>query len=160
VRITSFISIACILFLGCDRGLAPPAPALTKPVISGKIHFTGSKPPCDSVKTLAVVISQNPAPFSVTDIITRFGTTIFGYIIEPCAFKDTSYSFSLAPGTYNYLGVAQQYDTSLLNDWRIVGFAHDEQDSARSFTLHYGDVVDSIDIRIRFDSSSRQPFIK
>lgn len=160
MRITSFISIACILFLGCDRGLAPPPPALTKPVLSGTIHFSGTKPPCDSVKTLAVVISQNPAPFSVSDIINLYGVSIFVNIIQPCAFKDTSYSFTLAPGTYKYLGVAQQYDTSLFNDWRIIGFAHDDQDSAQSFTLNYGDVVDSVDIRIRFDSTSRQPFIK
>jgi hypothetical protein len=160
MRITAFISIACILFLGCDRGLAPPPPALTKPVISGTIRFAGAKPPCDSVRTLAVVISQNPAPFSVSDIITQFGIKIFGYIIEPCSFKDTTYSFTLAPGTYSYLGVAQRYDTSLYNDWRIIGFAHDEQDSAQNFTLKYGDNIKGVDIRVRFDSSSRQPFIK
>jgi hypothetical protein len=159
VRITSFISIACILMLAsCDRGLAPSPPALTKPVLSGTVHFIGTMPPCDSVKTLAVVVSAKAAPFSVSDIISLYGVSIFVNTIAPCSFRDTNYSFSLEPGVYKYIGVAQQYGDSLLADWRIVGFAHTEEDSAQSFTLDYGQVTTSVDIRVRFDSTSRQPF--
>lgn len=145
-----------IALLGCDKGLTPPLQAL-RTSLSGKIHFAGQKPVCDSVQVLAVVLSKDPAPFSVNDILLKFNVSIFVQVLESCAFRDTSFSFDLKPDTYHYLGVVQKYDTAFTS-WRVVGFAHDELDSAASFTLDSGTNIRNVDIRVRFDSSSRQPF--
>ena len=148
-----------LLANGCDKGLAPPPPQEVTS-LSGSVHFTGEFPPCDSVRILAVVLSRRAAPFSVGDIIAEYNKTIFIAQLAPCSFKDTSFSFTLKPGLYNYLGVAQNYGDSLLKDWRIVGFAHDALDSAIHFDLKTGDHPSNIILRVRFDSLSRQPFIK
>ena len=145
-----------IALIGCDKGLTPP-PQAQRTSLSGKIHFAGQKPDCDSVQTLAVVLSKDPAPFSINDILLKFNISIFVQVLEPCAFRDTSFTFDLKPDTYHYLGVVQKYDTAFTS-WRVIGFAHDVLDSATSFTLDSGTNITNADIRVRFDSSSRQPF--
>lgn len=148
-----------LLLVACDRGLAP-LPASTITSISGRIHFVGSFPPCDSVKALAVVLSAQPAPFSVSDILNNYNVSIFAVPLAPCSFADTSFVFEVAPNTYRYLGVAQLFGDSVNKDWRIVGFAHTEQDSAEIFSLSEGESVTGVELRIRFDSLPRQPFIQ
>ncbi len=145
--------------VGCDRGLAPPEPtSITS--LSGQVHFEGVLPPCDSVKALAVVVSQAGAPFSVQDIINNINKTIFAVTLDACSFTDTSFSFVLPPNTYRYLGVAQLYGDSITHDWRIVGFAHTANDSAISYTLTPGKQVSGIVLNVRFDSLPWQPFIQ
>ncbi len=145
--------------LGCDKGLSPPEPSRYA-ILGGHIRFDGVKPPCDSVKALAVVISEQGAPFSVSDIINNINKTIFAVPLAPCSFTDTSFAFTLKPATYHYLGVAQLYGDSINRDWRIVGFAHSAEDSASQFILLPGMTDTSITLHVRFDTLIRQPFIE
>jgi hypothetical protein len=150
--------LVCSL-LSCDKGLEPPPPA---PTISGTIYYSGAKPPCDSVRLLAVVLIETAPPYVPEDLINGLlNNTVLPFLLEPCTFRDTTYMFTVVPNKrYNYLGVAQNYDTNLYNDWRVVGFSHFENDSARSFELLPGESVSAVDIRVRFDSLPRQPFVK
>jgi hypothetical protein len=145
--------------LSCDEGLEPPPPS---PSISGTIHFVGSKPPCDSVRILTVVLIEAKPPYVPEDLINGFlNNSILPFILAQCSFRDTTYKFTVVPGKrYNYLGVAQNYDTNLYNDWRVVGFSHLANDSARTFELLPGETVTGVDIRVRFDSLTRQPFVQ
>jgi hypothetical protein len=149
-------SILSFFLLSCDKGLAPLPPEQIAE-ISGNVHFIGI--PSDSVKALAVVLVLPPAPYATSTIINGINTTVFPYVLSSKTFHDTSYSFIVTPNTYHYLGVAQNFG-DLFKDWRVVGFVHDEKDSAISFTLKPGEHRDSVDIIVHFDSIPRQPFIK
>ncbi len=142
----------------CDKGLAPiPTSQLSS--ISGSIHFTGL--PKDSVKILALVLVQPPAPFTAASLIAGFNTTVLPFVLSTISFSDTTYTITVKPdSTYHYLGVAQNYGYNLLSDWRVVAFAHDDLDSAQSFTLKAGEQRIGVDLTVRFDSLPRQPFIK
>lgn len=160
-RLFIFSIISAFLFaaLSCDRGLEPPSPD-TKATISGRVHFSGRFPPCDSSRILAVVLVETPPPYTPAQIVTGLYTTVIPYVLDACTFHDTTYTFTLPPKKYHYLGVAQNYDTNLSTDWRVVGFIHTANDSARIFDLKGGEVYSDIDIFVRFDSLVRQPFIK
>jgi hypothetical protein len=153
------VAAALLTVASCDRGLAPPEPSKFS-TLSGQVHFAGVMPPCDSVKALAVVLSQQAAPFSVTDIINNFNKTIFAVSLTPCSFQDTSFVFTLTPGTYRYLGVAQLYGDSINHDWRIVAFAHTPEDSAIVYNMNPGSTDNSTVLTVRFDTLIRQPFIQ
>jgi hypothetical protein len=150
-------SILSFFLLSCDKGLAPLPPEQLAE-ISGHVHFIGV--PTDSVKILAVVLVQPIPPYATSTIISGINTIVFPYALSPSTFKDTTYSFTVKPDTtYHYLGVAQNFG-DLFKDWRVVGFIHDDKDSAISFTLKPGEHRDSVDIIVHFDSIPRQPFIK
>src|SRR5436309_9755560 len=128
----SVFLLLCALLLSCDKGLSPPG--LT---ISGKVHFTNLPAPTDSVKLLAVVLVEQPAPFTASMLVAGLNTTVLPFLLSTTSFRDTNYLIPVKQDvTYHYLGVAQYYGSSLLTDWRVVGFAHDARDSALSFTLH------------------------
>ena len=154
------LSLLLFLFFGqsCDKGLAP-IPASQISTISGSIHFTGL--PKDSVNILAVVLVQATAPFTAASLIAGFNTTVLPFSLSTTTFSDTTYKITVkSDSTYHYLGVAQNYGSNLLTDWRVVAFAHDSKDSAQSFTLKSGEQRTGVDLTIRFDTVLRQPFIK
>ena len=145
--------------LCCDRGLAPPPPD-TKSMISGKVYFSGRFPPCDSSRILAIVLVEAPPPYTPIQLVQGIGNaTVIPFILDSCAFRDTTFSFTLSPKIYRYLGVAQHYGSDIAKDWRVVGFVHTPDDSARVFDLKGGDVYTHMDMYVRFDSLVRQPFI-
>jgi hypothetical protein len=143
---------------GCDEGLQPP-PIDSISYLSGTIHFAGTYPPCDSVKLLAVVLAQPPAPFQATQLLAGLNTIFYAVTLESCTFRDTSFTFTVKPGTYHYLGVAQNYGSDLTKDWRVVGFAHTELDSPMTYFLEPGKRANAGVVQVRFDSLPRQPFI-
>ncbi|HYM21150.1 MAG TPA: hypothetical protein VEW28_09125 [Candidatus Kapabacteria bacterium] len=150
------------VFGGCDRGLTPPSPDSTT-AISGTVHFEGKLPQCDSIVVLAVVLSEDPAPFSVANVFANYGKTIVVDQLVACPIRDTSFLITPpSPGIYHYLGVIEKFGRpdSLTLDWQILGFAHTLFDSAQSFTLLAGDHIDTINLVARFDSLPRQPFVK
>ena len=127
--------------------------------ISGKVHFVNS--PTDSVNIFAVVVVQPTAPFSAATLIAGYGIYVLPFTLSNNSFRDTNYSINVKPdSTYHYLGIAQNYGYNLLADWRVVAFAHDDKDSAQSFTLKPGEQRTGVDLTVRVDSLPRQPFIK
>lgn len=117
--------------------------------------------PTDSVRVFAVVAVQPRSPFTASTLIAGLNTYVLPFVLSNTSFRDTIYSILVKPdSTYHYLGVAQNYGYRLLTDWRVVAFAHDEKDSAVSFTLKSGERRTGVDLTVRFDSLPRQPFIK
>jgi hypothetical protein len=148
------ILIFCFFSLSCDQGLAPPGISS----ISGRITFLSK--PTDSVKILALVLVQAPAPYTALQLIQGFNTTVLPFSLSTTSFRDTSYTIFVKPDSlYHYLGIAQNYGSNLLTDWRVVAFVHDENDSAVTFLLKQGEQKEGVDLRVRFDSLPRQPFI-
>ncbi len=139
----------------CDKGLAPPPPP---PTISGNIYFKGT--PKDSVQTLLVVLVEAKPPFLASYLLAG---AVDGSILAASlsmTFHDTAYSIVVKPDTtYNYLAVAQKYGYDVTKDWHAVAFAHDEKDSALTFTLKPGEQKTGVDLIVNFDSLPRQPFI-
>lgn len=153
------IILLCALFVSaCDNGLAPPPPDL-RATITGRISYIGRFPSCDSVISLAVVLARPPAPYTDSQLINGLNTEFYPISLDKCTFRDTTFRFTIDPGTYHYLGVAHNYK-DLFKDWQVVGFVHDENDSAKSFILKAGDEISGVNIRVRFDSLPRQPFIQ
>ncbi|MDP4221334.1 MAG: hypothetical protein Q8916_02960 [Bacteroidota bacterium] len=140
--------------LSCDKGLAPPG--VTS--ISGTVHFIGT--PKDSVKILAIVLVQPPPLYTDSILINGLNTTVLPFLLSPDPLRDTSFTIGVKPDTvYHYLGIAQNYG-NLFTDWKVIAFAHDEKDSALTFTLRSGERRSGVDLVVRFDSLPRQPFIK
>ncbi len=152
------VLVLSILFLSCDKGLEPPPPS-SLATISGTITYVGTFPPCDSVVLLAVVLATPPEPYTELQLFVGLNTEFFYSELDKCTFRDTTFSFTVKAGRYNYLGVAHNYDNPL-KDWQVVGFAHTASDSARVFDLKGGDNITGVNIRVRFDSLPRQPFIQ
>jgi hypothetical protein len=159
--VAAIILFTVFIILGCDRGLTPPPPDTTI-TLGGVVHFEGKLPVCDSILYLDVVLSEDPPPFSIASVFANYGKTIWVLPLNTCPLRDTSFSFSLKPGTYRYLGIIEKYGMpdSLTLDWQIIGFAHTPNDSALAYSLIPGSHVDSIILRARFDSIPRQPFVK
>lgn len=114
------------------------------------------------MRLMALALSSEPPPFAADQLIKNLlnGRLLpvissFGYGI-----KDTSFYYELDTGTYYYLGVAQQFGPDPNKDWQVVGFAHDENDSARTFHIGPHDRYTDLIIDVRFDSLPKQPFIK
>ena len=143
-------------FCACDKGLAPPPLA---PTISGSIHFIGT--PKDSVQYLLVALIQPPPPYLASSLlIGAFNGTIKADQLSTTSFHDTTYSVTAGPDTtYHYLTVAQKYGYIITKDWHSVGFAHDANDSALTFTLKPGEQRTGVNLIVNFDSLPRQPFI-
>ena len=151
------IFILAFVFNSCNDGLAPPP---KNPTLSGTVHFAKHWPPADSVNILAVVLVQPNPPFADSTLISGLNTTVLPFTLNYLS-SDTTYQFSVKPGTYGYLGVAQNYNKlDLFHAWNVVAFAHNAQDSTRSFVLMPGDAITGVDLYVNFDSLPRQPFIK
>lgn len=154
-----FVVGLCIV-ASCDKGLAPP-PAAVVTSISGRVSFSGTWPRRDSVRALELVLVQPSAPFADSTLIQGLNTTVIPLVALNYNSSDTAYRYiGIKPDTYHYLGVAQLFDTNVFRDWRVVGFAHDANDSARAFVLHAGDAITGADVHVNWDSLPRQPFLK
>ncbi|HET6512450.1 MAG TPA: hypothetical protein VFH43_09685 [Candidatus Kapabacteria bacterium] len=151
--------LLCLLFVaGCDKGLSPPP---ERPSISGTVRFLSPWPHQDSIRIMALALVQPPPPYTGTQILSGFGKTVLPVIGEFIyGTTDTSFYIELDTGTYSYLGVAQQFGPDFANDWRVLGFVHDELDSALTFHIDENTQVTGINIDVRFDSLPRQPFVR
>lgn len=110
---------------------------------------------------MALALVMPPPPYTGTQIISGFGQSVLPVISEfSYGTTDTTFSYEVDTGTYNYLGVAQQFGPNFATDWRVLGFAHDEQDSATVFRITEGMTIKDIIIDVRFDSLPRQPFVR
>ena len=159
--ITIILFAICLFVLvqtGCDHGLAPVA---APPYgISGTIHFT-NWPPADSIKDLRVVIFKSYPPQNiVTDVLN--GKARYTDELLPYAASSINYTLTLpplAPGTYEYLVVAQRYGTDVFNDWRVVGeygFPADSLHPASIF-IPGNEILHNINMNVDFQHLPPQP---
>jgi hypothetical protein len=155
------VCLLALLTSACDKGLSPPPP---KPSISGTVHFRSAWPHKDSLadRLMVLALSTVPPPYTAPQLIQGvFNGSVFA-VMQNFSYGtvDTNFHFELDTGTYYYLGVAQQFGPDFNKDWRVLGFAHDEQDSAIVFRIKENDHVENIHIDVRFDSLPRQPFVQ
>lgn len=147
--------LCLFILLGCDKGLSPPP---QKPSISGQVRFLSPWPHKDSVGLLALALVSVPPPYTGAQLLGGLGKTVLPVISEfGYGLTDTAFYYEMDPGTYYYLGVARHVGADPLGGWSVVGFAHDEEDSAIIFDLSMGERAENILIDVRFDSLPRQP---
>jgi hypothetical protein len=158
-RVVFVLFLLCMMN-SCDGGLEPP-PANQLATLSGVVHFSKPWPPKDSVNIIALVLVQDPPPFTVASLLAGYGKTVLPITLNYLS-SDTAFSYTVAPAIYHYLGVAQNYNgalTAIDTAWKVVGFSHDALDSARSFNLVGGTNISGVDVYVNFDTLPRQPFV-
>ena len=148
----------------CDHGLAPPGETgPSKPTgISGIIYYQ-NWPPQDSVLNLKLVVFNDYPPGDIVTEVLNGNAKAYPEDLAdrlPYGVDTTHYQMELAPRTYAYVVVAQQYGGNLYADWRAVGqYDATPQDSLpTSVTVIKDSVISGINIYVNFDSLPPQPF--
>ena len=153
--------------ISCDKGIAPLPETNTDLVgFDGKVTFYGSWP-AGIQQTYIVVFKQ--ALQSSSD----FFPPNLSYVVGPIPYGATEYSynsidnngvssFTLSPGNYNYVVVAQSTKSTLsLNrsDWTVVGIYYLPGDTTNPGTLliKSGEITHNINITCNFDNPPPQP---
>jgi hypothetical protein len=111
---------------------------------------------------MVLALSTEPPPYTAPQLIQGvFNGNVFA-VLKGFNYGtiDTNFYLELDTGTYYYLGVAQQFGPDFNKDWRVLGFAHDELDSAIVYKIGENDHINKIHIDVRFDSLPRQPFVQ
>ncbi len=160
-----YISCAVFIFFSaCDHGLAPRED--TGPVkptgISGTIYYQ-NWPPQDSVLNLKLVVFKDYPPEDIlTEVINGNAKTYPEDLTEslPYGVDTTHYKIELAPGTYAYVVVAQQYGADIFNDWQAAGqYDLSPQDTLPTpVTVIADSMISNINVFVDFDSLPSQPF--
>jgi len=158
------LSFLCLFLVpGCDQGLAPESASntVTRPHgISGMIHFR-NWPPQDSVVDLRLVsFKGQPSQNLVSDVLN--GKAKYTATLLPYGADSISYTLllaPLAPGTFAYTAVAQQYGPNLYTDWRAVGVYHAPNDTTRPGAIFVppDSVVRGINITVDFQHPPPTP---
>lgn len=168
-----FASISVIVLFvlaACDGGLEPPDPSagLQTAYLKGTIRFVGgseawpspaANPEQDSVYEVRLVAFKVFPPEDiiyeilsgnayVTDALDRFVDTInFSIEIEE------------VPQELQYIAVAQQFDSSLFSDWRVIGVFTESGDKTDHTKLNVDEKkIYNLDIEVDWDDLPPQPF--
>jgi len=169
ILIALIITVLILFIGGCDKGIEPEPPSTTPPGVtgfSGTVTFAGNWP--DSVKlTLLVVFKQqlvNPADFGLPNLSFVVGpiplnSTVFNYSSDVNSYSSF---FTLAPGQYNYVVVAQSKKESISldrKDWFIVGVYSigNNQSQPATMTIEDGRMTTGVDIKVDFSNLPPQP---
>jgi len=160
----SIFILVLLILIGCDHGLEPAEPKDKITGISGTVYFQ-NWPSVDSLKHLRIVAFISFPPQDIfTELISE---TAFAYP----AISDTGnlpyfvdsvyYQFELAAGEYQYIAVAQHYETLLFSGWRAVGqYDTDATPEPTAVTVFEDSLLENIDINVDFKNLPIQPFKK
>lgn len=154
---------------GCNKGIEPEPqkpPSNEKLGFSGKVTFTGNWPV--GIKRTHIVVFKNEIKTS-----DDFFPPNLAFVIDsiPSGRKDFTYNsvdnnfisvFSLAPGDYKYIVVAQSKTPAISlerKDWFIVGIYYKNNDLTKPgiMTLQDGKMTTGIDIAVDFNNPPPQP---
>ena len=160
--------ILAVTFIGsCDKGIEPLPPAPSGPTgFSGKVTFTGNWP--QDIKRTHVVVFKEPIlssgdffPPNLSFVIDSIpnGTKEFVYNSIDNNFIST---FTLAPGSYKYIVVAQSKTPTLSlsrKDWFVVGVytTDGKQADPGTMFISQGYITTGIDINVDFNNPPPQP---
>ena len=131
---------------GCDHGLEPPdAPPLG--AIRGTITYTAPSawPPSDSLVDLRF-FALPFVPRDTLDLFRDINLLVFSETLDFYATRDSFFVSDVAPRTYVYSGVAQQFSGDLL-DWRPVGLY---AENGGIFLVRPGEISE-LDITVDFN---------
>ena len=155
--------VILFLFFSCNHGLTPVEENpgdLTG--ISGTIFYS-SWSAADSIYNLRLVVFKNYPPANIlTEVLTGQAIVYPALDQEGLSHPVTSteYQLELAPGSYAYVVVAQQFGPNVQRDWRAVGqFDTTVSDSLpTAITIGEGELLKNIDINVDFTKLLPQPF--
>ncbi len=167
IFIAAIVTVLLSFLGGCDKGIEPLPPVSPGPTgFSGKVTFTGNWP--TDIKRTHVVVFRNPILSS-----GDFFPPNLSFVIDsiPNGTKEFTYnsinnnfisSFTLAPGSYKYIVVAQSKTPTLsLNrkDWFVVGVYTTSGDQSKpgTMTIQQGYMTTGIDINVDFSNPPPQP---
>jgi hypothetical protein len=149
-----------VIALSCDHGLAP-LPSV-QPGFGGVVSFEKSTWPADSLANLWIFASQ----VYPLDSAKVFGgllsnpATIFVYSL-PFYVDSVSYSFSLPPATYKYVGVIQHLTNDFnIRSLRVVGLYGTNDVPPVPIPIEVSDRAfpTNINMRVNFRKLPPQPF--
>jgi hypothetical protein len=147
--------ILSLLLVSCENGLSPES----TPVSTGKsygirgvIHFL-HWPPQDSVVDLRLAILQDTTIKNLLNDVLQGKARYTDKI--PYGIDSEQYTLALqplAPGTFPFVGVAQQYGPDVQKDWKVVGLYYANHDSSTpgSVVVPPDSVVPGINITVDF----------
>ncbi len=154
------------LIAGCDKGIEPEPIKTGVTGFSGKVTFIGNWPA--DIKRTHVVLFKN----AITTSADFFPPNL-SFVIDSIPYRTTSFTynsvdnnfiplFTLAPGDYKYLVVAQsKTDVLSLNrkDWFIVGIYNvgNDQSKPKTLTILDREMTTGVDIIVDFNNPPPQP---
>lgn len=155
-----------ILTSRCDKGIEPNPIHVSKPGFEGTVTFTGNWP--DSVKLTLLVVFKNrlvtDQDFFPPNLSFAIGPIPNGTADYPYNSDDNSYStlFTLAPGQYNYVVVAQSTKEEISldrKDWFIVGVycVNGDQSQPKTLIIEDGKRTQNVNINVDFNNPPPQP---
>ena len=159
--ILTFVLVIILVHLKCDHGLSP-SDATIITGISGVITYEDNWPPPDSLIQLRLVAFKKFPPQNViVEVLT--GDAIVYPPIDSSSLNFyvniQEYLMKLPQDTFEYIVVAQQFGSDILNDWRAVGQYDTDSDSLpTTIILKENDLFQNINIHVDFDNLPIQPF--
>jgi len=161
-----YVLILFGLINGCNKGIEPEPIKTGVTGFSGKVTFIGNWPA--GIKRTHVVLFKNPINTSAD-----FFPPNLSFVIDSIPYRTTSFTynsidnnfislFTLAPGNYKYLVVAQS-KTDVLSldrkDWFIVGLYNigNDQSKPKTLTILDRELATDIDIIVDFNNPPPQP---
>ncbi|MCX6169796.1 MAG: hypothetical protein NTX65_10675 [Ignavibacteriales bacterium] len=163
----AIVTLALFSFIaGCDKGIEPEPLKSGVTGFSGKVTFVGNWPA--DIKRTHVVLFKN-----VINTSADFFPPNLAFVIDSIPYRSTSFTynsvdnnfiplFTLAPGDYNYLVVAQS-KTAVLSldrkDWLIVGIYNigNDPNKPRTLTILDREITSGVDIIVDFNNPPPQP---
>jgi hypothetical protein len=159
--ILTFIFTIIFLTIECNHGLSPSDAAIITG-ISGIITYEDNWPPADSLLELRLVAFKKFPPQNViVEVLT--GEAIVYPPIDSSSLNLNvniqQYLMELPPDTFEYIVVAQQFGSDILNDWRAVGQYDTDSDSLpTAIIVEENDLFQNINIHVDFENLPIQPF--
>ena len=152
------------LAAACDEGLEPPpvGPAVFPGRISGTVRFVNWDS-AGAVVDLRLVAFRNFPPRDIVGEVLQGNAAIYpplgGSQLATPGTDSVTYTFSLTPGTYQYVAVAQQFGPDVMSNWRAVGQYDLDSNLAvpSAVTVTERETVTGIDITVDFDNLPPPP---
>ena len=159
-----YVGVVIFFFIAirCDQGLAPESTSsvISRHGIRGFVYFK-HWPPVDSVIDLRLAaLKDSPSANIVNDVLQRRAQ--FTEKLVPYGADSITYTLllsPLSPGRFSYIGVAQQYGSNILSDWRIVGVFHPSGDTTMNgfVDVPIDSIVGGVNIYVDFLHLPPQP---
>ncbi len=160
--ITIIVFILCSL-ISCDHGVDPKNEDKILQGISGTIYFE-NWPQQNTLLDLRLIVFSIYPPGDIFTEVTQGRAVVHPALGSsnnlPYNVDSTDFTVELNTGTYEYIVIAQQFDTNVLEDWRAVG----QYDTTSFDTIPTpieiisNSIYSDMNIYVDFDSLPGQPF--
>lgn len=152
-----------LLFAGCDGGLEPKGTSATTGTFTGLITFQNWQV-ADSVYDMRLIAFRVFPPANIVEEVLQGRAVVHpplgGQQLASRGEDSLRYELTVAPGTFPYVVIAQQFGPNILADWRPVGQYDLDTNYAEPSPVHVvaGGVTSGIDIRVDFAHPPPPPF--